>query len=184
MIELTKRSLPNVIRLMGRDFSVYTDFRVWMRFAIEVRKIRGSEGIDVSYLFKNDMPAHCDLRPLLEFAFPKKEIPRAIGGGSDAVLIDYEIDADLIYAAFMGQYGIDLLTTDMHWYVFQALLSGLNDSTKLREVMGYRAYTPHNNDKKTDQYERLRVAWEIVYETPEEEAETQAFLAKFEKRGT
>lgn len=166
---------------MGKDFSIYTDFRVWMRFAISLTKMRHNESIDVSYLFKNNMPAECNLNVLINFAFPKKEIPRKMDKSSDDVLLDYEIDADLIYAAFLGQYGIDLLTTDMHWYVFQALLSGLNDSTKLREVMGYRAYTK-NNDKNDDQYERLTIAWEIVYDTPEDEAETQAFLAKFEKK--
>ena len=42
MMDLTKKDLPNVVRIDGRPFSVYTDFRRWMRFEIEVGKLRES----------------------------------------------------------------------------------------------------------------------------------------------
>ena len=32
MIDLTEKSLPNTIQVQGRDFSIHTDFRIWMRF--------------------------------------------------------------------------------------------------------------------------------------------------------
>ncbi len=37
MLDLTQKSLPNAISVGGRDFSVNTDFRIWMRFAMEYR---------------------------------------------------------------------------------------------------------------------------------------------------
>lgn len=38
--------------------------------------------------------------------------------------MDYEQDAQEIYAAFRQVYGIDLMETELHWWQFSALLSG------------------------------------------------------------
>ena len=168
MIDLTKKSLPNTVNVGGRDFSIYTDFRVWLKFIISVSKMRQGDVIDVSYLFKNDMPEYCPLTDLFEFARPKNELPRAIKHSS-VITIDYVLDSDLIYSAFLGQYGIDLIDVkELHWHKFLALLNGLNDSTKMREVMGYRCYEK-TTDKDRDIYEELRRAWEIEPPISEEE---------------
>lgn len=178
MMDLTKKALPNTVLVGGRAYSVYTDYRRWMRFEIEASKLRKDGVIDISYLFKNDMPAYCDLSELFKFSRPEAPLPRPIGH-NDVIVLDYELDADLIYAAFLGQYGIDLYdVTDLHWHKFLALLSGLNESTKLREVMGYRCYK--KSDDKKDPYEELRRAWEI--EPPisdEEQAEIEEFSKMF-----
>lgn len=177
-MDLTKKSLPNTVNVGGRDFSVYTDFRLWMKFEIAVSKLRKGETIDVSYLFMNQMPKYCPLQDLMAFSRPKNELPRSTGHHSDVIAIDFALDADLIYAAFLGQYGIDLTEVDnLHWHKFLALLNGLNNSTKLREVMGYRCYEK-STDKDRDVYEELRMAWEIEPPMTEEEIEE---LDKFNK---
>ena len=179
MMDLTKKSLPNIVKIGGRDFSIYTDFRLWMRFEIAVSKRRYDEDIDVSYLFKNDAPEYCNLTELFAFSRPQSELPRAISH-SDAIAYDFELDADLIYSAFLGQYGIDLMEVeDLHWHKFLALFKGLNGSTRLREVMGYRCYERQSN-KDRDVYEELKRAWEIIRLTPEEQAEMERFSGYFE----
>ncbi|MGN0352386.1 MAG: Gp15 family bacteriophage protein [Roseburia sp.] len=175
MIDLTKRALPNTVVVGGRAYSVYTDFRLWMRFEISVSKLKRGETIDISYLFKNDMPVYCDLRELFVFSRPISPLPRQVSH-NNVIALDYEMDSDLIYAAFLGQYGIDLCEVEeLHWHKFLALLNGLNDSTKLREVMGYRCYEK-STDKDKDVYEELRRAWEIE---PPMSAEEQAELDEF-----
>lgn len=180
MIDLTKKALPNTVLVGGRAYSIYTDFRVWMRFEIAVSKLKRGETIDISYLFKNDMPVYCDLRELFVFSRPETVLPRQISH-NNAIVLDYELDSDLIYAAFLGQYGIDLCEVkELHWHKFLALMRGLNDSTKLREVMGYRCYEK-STDKDKDVYEELRRAWEI--EPPmsdEEQSELEEFSNLFE----
>lgn len=173
MIDLTAKGLPNVIEINGSPYSIETDFRLWMRFEIEVGKLKPRDKIDVSYLFVNEMPARLTLNDLMVFARPKRVLPRSTGRHSDAIALDYELDSDLIVAAFLGQYGIDLTEVDLHWHKFLALLHGLNEHTKLREVMGYRMY--EKNSGKTDIYEELRRAWEIERMTTEEAAEIQEF---------
>lgn len=180
MMNLTKKSLPNTVCVGGRDFSIYTDFRLWMRFEIEVSKMKRGDQIDIAYLFKNDRPDYCDLRELFVFSRPQNELPRSIGGHSDVIVLDYELDADLIYAAFLGQYGIDLIDIEeLHWHKFLALLGGINESTRLREVMGYRSYKKDNR-KDRDIYEELKAAWEIEPPMSDEEiAELDEFSKAF-----
>lgn len=54
-------------------------------------------------------------------------------------LISYVKDDALIYAAFMQQYGIDLVESELHWHKFRALLDGLTEDTQLVKVMRYRS---------------------------------------------
>lgn len=79
---------------------------------------------------------------------------RASGNGSAVKTFDFKLDADLIYAAFMQAYGIDLFAQQgkLHWWKFYSLFAGLPAGTKLREVMGIRARdiplpTKHNQDE-------------------------------------
>lgn len=50
-------------------------------------------------------------------------------------------DAEFIYASFMQEYGIDLIEQQgkLRWEKFKALLIGLRDNTKFKEVVGIRA---------------------------------------------
>lgn len=175
MIDLTRKSLPNTIEVYGRAFSVYTDFRVWLRFEIELAEHRSKEPLNIDYIFKNDRPVYCPIRDILQFARPKNELPRSVRGTSDARIIDFRVDSDLIYAAFLQQYGIDLIDVpELHWHKFLALFRGLK-GTKLDEVMGYRCYEKQTN-KNIDPYEEMRDAWALeTILTPEEEEELEAF---------
>lgn len=175
MIDLTAKSLPNTVCVNGRDYSIYTDFRVWMKFEIAAARLGKNDRLDVSYLFKNECPEHCDIRELFKFSRPARILPRQMRS-CDEIVLDYEIDADLIYSAFLGQYGIDLVDVEeLHWHKFLALLYGLNNSTKLLEVMQFRVYRK-NTDKDYDAYEEMKRAWRI--EPPISEAE-QAELDEF-----
>lgn len=170
MIDLTKKSLPNTVRVGGRDFSIYTDFRIWLRFERELKHADKNKGIDTRYLFVNEYPSNYNVMELMSFARPKNILPRPIRSNTDVIAMDYDIDSDLIFSAFLGQYGIDLVDIEyLHWHKFLALISGLNESTKLREVIGYRCYD--KNIKMEKLYEDMLQAWTIEPETSEEEQE-------------
>lgn len=180
MIDLTRKSLPNTVKVNGRAFSIYTDFRVWMKFEIELAEHRSSDPIPVGYLFKNEQPTYCDVQTLLDFSRPVNELPRKVRGtASDARLIDFRLDSDLIYSAFLQQYGVDLIeVSELHWHKFLAMLNGLK-GTKLDEVIGYRCYEKQT-DKNIDPYEEMRAAWELETPmTPEELEELEEFNRLF-----
>ena len=43
------------------------------------------------------------------------------GGAAEDPPYSYEYDADYIYAAFLGSFGIDLARTSLHWWQFRAV---------------------------------------------------------------
>lgn len=177
MLDLTNRDLPNVVEINGRSYSIYTDFRVWIKFVNNIRGLKGNEKVTVPYLFKNEVPEFCDLQELLNFCYPPSELPRRSSGSSE-ILFDYELDAEYIFAAFMSQYGIDLLEVEeLHWYKFLALFKGLKDDEIICRIMYYRGYEKH--DGKEDRSQKLKEMWRIERLTPEEQAEIDKFSNMF-----
>lgn len=159
MLDLSTKALPDTIEVEGRAYLLNTDYRYWIRFMRDLKESNENEFL-VSYLFKDEMPQYIDVSLLVAWAHPHQELPRDMGEGSNAIAFDFDIDADLIYSAFMQLYGIDLIETDMHWYKFLALMRGIGKSTRLGEVIGYRTY--EKSDKKyEDCMRQLKRAWEI-----------------------
>lgn len=174
MLNLMNKSLPNAIKVNGRDFLINTDYRIWMRFTSEFKRWQQENmkgRLDIKYLFSLSIPVFentSDYTGILEFAFPKCVVPHSNSSDNQDVLF-YEYDGDYIYAAFMQAYGIDLLETDMHWHKFIALMNGMPDCTKLVSIMGYRAYTGEKIKDEGQIRRRLKEAWLPPYEETEEE---------------
>ena len=77
-------------------------------------------------------------------------------------------DAEYIYASFMQAYGIDLIEQQgkMHWFKFQALLSGLPKDTKFCEIVSIRQWKkPNKNDTEDKQMTKLK----DYYKLPDED---------------
>ena len=166
-------ALPNILKIDGKAYAIYTDFRVWMRFCVEYESFMdngGSGVLDISYLFKNELPIFkkpSNYTPILEFAFPKNIVPR--GSGKGEKVLDYIIDSDYIYSAFMQEYGIDLCEVELHWHKFRALLNGISQNTMLHSIMEYRSYTGEKIKDQEEIYRRLKSAWELPLKMTEEE---------------
>lgn len=186
MIDLSKVKLPDCIELSdGKLFYVRTDFRTWLSFD---KIVSNPDAVidDVDFIYAEEIPSvekkSEAFLQLLNFFRPESLLPRVISSQDKIKIVDYTIDADLIYSAFYEQYKIDLLSLDknghaiqMHWHKFLALLAGLHN-TKLNEVMNYRCY--EENDKTTyeESMKKLRQAWEL----PEQDSsKIQEDLDKF-----
>ena len=181
MIDLCKKVLPSAVEVGGQYFEVKTDFQYWIRFTLMLEE--KPLFTDFDFLYKNKIPEDRikGFEALKAFAYPVHELPRAVGGNnSDEIPFSYELDADLIYSAFMQQYGIDLVSEKLHlhWYKFRALFDGLKDC-KFTDIVGYRLFTP---GAKLSEYDRsmlrLRDAWRIY---PELDEETKKEMAEFDR---
>lgn len=77
-------------------------------------------------------------------------------------------DASYIYSSFMQAYQIDLIEQQgrLDWLKFQALLSGLPEGTKFREILSIRTWKPQS--KSDNEKQRMRELQE-VYRLPDEE---------------
>lgn len=184
MIDLKKAGLPEAVEVEGSLYYIQTSFKYWLRF-LELLENKDVTPNDFDFMYRNSKPSNRQdgLLALMQFCNPPEVLPRFKESDGDGKIVDYIIDADYIYAAFMEQYCIDLITSNMHWYKFQALFRGLHD-TKLNEIIGYRLYK-HTSGKK-DSYvrrmEKLRSAWQLPTDIDENDEDLKDFENKL--RGT
>lgn len=164
MIDLSKRILPSAVEVGGEYYRIKTDYRYWLRFMQLLRP--GALYGAFDFLYEDEIPQdrNAGLLALQHFAEPNNILPRGTGSDSGCRVLDYDIDSDYIYAAFLEQYGIDLLTVNLHYHIFRALLNGLHE-TKLNEIITDRLYTGDNAELR-----KARRAWEL----PDDEDETRA----------
>lgn len=80
-------------------------------------------------------------------------------------------DADFIYASFMQAYNIDLIEQQgkLHWFKFRALLSGLPEDTKFRQVISIRMWKKNSQSKNAEEEQMKKL--KKIYALPDEERE-------------
>ena len=83
---------------------------------------------------------------VLELLFPAR-------GESTEKIMDYTQDADLIRAAFLQCYGINLYRDKLHWFEFSALLASMPEGSRYSEILSIRARpmpapTKYNADER------------------------------------
>lgn len=174
MIDLTKKILPGAIYVDGVYIEIHTDFRRAIRF-FEVAKTAGGDFFTrFGFLFEaTELSKLRELRKipgiekkifdeLVAFFTKENELPRYESGG--AKVIDYKLDADAIYASFYQQYKIDLLTAELHWYQFLALLQGLKN-TQLNDIIAARLYKTVGDKSEYDKtMTQEKLAWTLPTE--------------------
>lgn len=86
---------------------------------------------------------------------------------------DIRYDGDYIYSSFLQAYGIDLFDVqgELHWRIFNALLSGLPEGTKLMEVIKIRKWKSQKGDSAEykEEMRRLQKDYALPNEVIEEE---------------
>lgn len=165
-----RKVLPETVQTKeGREITIDSDFRTVLKC------IRVLDDPDVSERDK--------LYLLMRWFFRGELVPDAyslfaefVSGDSEAdgepPVMDFEQDADAIYAGFLMDYGIDLLDVkEMHWAKFRALLSGLSDKTALCQRMALRRLdTKDLKGKARADAERAKRRVQLKKRMSEEEA--------------
>ena len=176
MFTLKKARLPQAIKVGGSFYKIHTDYKYFLRFReILESKPADIKAFDFMYIDQTPPSRIEGIRALCEFMNPPQELPRRKETDTTRVL-DYDIDAPYIYAAFYEQYKIDLIDTRLHWYKFLALLQGLHD-TELNRIITARLYTPSG---KNSEYEKAQQKQHEAWKLPEAEQPDEAldeFLA-------
>ena len=92
----------------------------------------------------------------------------------------FEQDADLIRAAFLQVYGINLYTDRLHWLAFTALLNALPEGNRYTEIVGIRARpmpeATKYNAKEREWLAKAKAQYAIQLTDKEREASYQAGL--------
>lgn len=171
MINLKTKELPETIKANDKLFLIYTDFRIWLSFPKRIKNLESGDWSGYKGLFSGAVPWPTEevLGALGAFYNPSREIPRSDGSGE--ILLDVDVDADYIYAAFLQVYGIDLIEADMHWHKFSALLASLPQGTMLMDIIGYRGYKGNSKDPEYKRLMRLKGMWALPQPVSKEEKE-------------
>lgn len=168
MIDLRNKSLPNAIKVDGKDFLIKTDFRLWIEFGNLAKEQRPLS--DYLFLFENEIPLGNFFPQLMDFYFNPNTTPNYSGSTGNEKIVDYIEDGEYIIASFMQTYGINLLEVDMHWHLFNALFIGLPDDSKIKQIMSMRAWSPSKKNYE-QQCRTNKEAWSFPTMTREEEQE-------------
>lgn len=152
----------------GNEYSIDADFRTVLR-CIRVCTDPDIEPKDALYM-------------LIMWFFGGKLVPNALelflsfvstenGEETDPALMDFEQDADAIFASFMTDYGIDLIDIPfLHWYKFQALLGGLSEKTALHSRIQLRELdTSHLKGKDKLKAEKAKRRVQLIERISAEE---------------
>jgi len=161
----------------GKFYKVHTEHSYWFLFAeIVERDVRYITDFDFMYTGEMPEDKQAGIDELFRFYYEKKEVPKSEGDEQGERILDYAIDSDLIYAAIMQTYKIDLFEKQIHWHKLRALISGLKD-TKLNDIMGYRC-SPSGKNKEIDRMKRI---WALpIKQSEEDKAALERFNAQFE----
>lgn len=181
---LSKMVLPAEIEAGGKFYKIRTGHPYWFRFA-ELLKAKEDRLSSYDFLYDGEVPEdrQAGFEKLFEFFSPKRELPRTDGGADTGeTALDYELDAELIYAAFLEQYKVDLFDKEIHWHKVLAMIAGLH-STKLNDIIGYRLYRkPMKNDSYEKDMLRLKRIWRIETDEDRKAAEMEKdFFSKLRK---
>jgi hypothetical protein len=165
MIDFSRadRQRPSSVWTHEVEYPIKTGFYHWINFGqlIEGQKTIALEKVNFLYQWKIPEDSEAGFQELFKFYENRQPLPRPAGKASGVIPYDWKMDSEYIYAAFMQQYRIDLITIDLHWFDFCALFNGLV-STKLNDIISAR----HSKEKKGPLAE-MRYAWEIIREDPD-----------------
>ena len=163
-MDLTKACLPDSVEVSGRLYKIHTGHSYWFRFS-QILDQEKKYLHEFDHLYVDEVPEdrQAGVDALAAFFYEKKELPR-VDGESGPNILDYTIDADLLYAGIMQCYGIDLMEKQYHWHIVRALIGGL-EGTKLNTIIGYRCAKPGKNKDLA----RMQRMWAL----PEKESESR-----------
>lgn len=145
------RNLPRRIEINTNSYPLRVDFRTW----IDVERILVDDNIPPNfkiYVMSNnldlfygneeifDEPMDAVMEGILSFwrLFRKNESAEKVHKTNSDIAYDYDEDYDLICAAFMQQYNINLRRANMHWFEYKSLFDGLTKETQFVKIVGYR----------------------------------------------
>lgn len=169
---MTLQQTPkNYIRYKGTDYPFHPYFNRVLTLLTEVFPstiLTDLEKAEITVKAVSDAPPCQDVFELILlelFPKPKHE--------SDKKTMDYEQDADLIFAGFMQAYGINLYDerNKMDWRIFVALVKGLPENTEFSRVVKLRCTKiPDRNSSNSDYVDSLTIAKRAVaLDEPEED---------------
>lgn len=158
--------VPDTIEVLEEEYKINSDFRTSILFELLIQdkqlteKEKVIQALKLYYVDKVPPDLNKAIEGILWFYRGGKSQKRTVGGrrgnNNNIQGYSYEYDAELIYSAFMSQYGIDLQDIEfLHWWKFKALFRGLNDTHEITKAIKFRTIDISKiKDKNEKEYYR------------------------------
>jgi hypothetical protein len=128
--------LPDRVTVGRRRYKLRLDFRNVLRMIDTLTRDdllpEAREYLALRCITRPRGNVHALMAAVLELLFPAR-------GESTEKIMDYAQDADLIRAAFLQCYGINLYRDKLHWFEFSALLASMPEGSRYSEILSIRA---------------------------------------------
>lgn len=183
--------MPKEVLIGGFNKEINTDFRCSIQFENLIKEYdleNEEEAIkfyeDAIKLYYGNIPNKLKaeaVEKMMWFYRCGKDInTEEVEGTQKEKIIDYNYDANKIYAAFKDQYSIDIQEIEyLHWWKFKALIEGFKEDNEINKVMSIRATDITKVPKEQKEYysklKRL-VKIPLPVEEVEEDNEISALL--------
>lgn len=175
-MDLAKAYLPDAVEVSGKFYKVQTGHSFWFRFS-QIADAEKAYLTDFDFLYLDDKPEDRQegVTALSRFYYEPKELPRSSGADDGERVMDYLLDSDLLYAAILQCYGIDLYEKQYHWHKVRSMIAGLHN-TKLNDIIGYRCADVGKNRELA----KAKEAWRLPKKLTEVDKERmQSFAEQF-----
>lgn len=187
MLAISQEELPTRITADDLEIPVSADFRSWIKadLILKDRQIPKEAklpvicqyiGLDLTDL---DVTIPDLWAGIFKFYMCEQEPRGEAVSSSRATAYRFDCDWWLIYAAFIQQYGINLLRADLHWFEFMALLDGLTEQTQFIKVVQARLRdTSKLKGEEKAQAEKLKRYWRVPDDSAQEERDPHEIEAE------
>lgn len=160
---------PNTITVGGRDISIVTDFREYVKLIDMLKDDSLSSTEKMCFLSQYFLEVPDDfseaMEKLTDFiimeskdnAVRDEAEPREIEEAENKKEVySFDYDYPFIFSAFLSEYGINLRTIKyMHWWEFKLLFDGLSEKTEIKQRILYRSIDL-NTIKDKNERERIK----------------------------
>lgn len=177
--------LPEYVAIDDVEYKINTDYRISIMFELMIQDpnvTRREKPLLALNLYYPEIPHDTSkaLQKIIWFYSCGKTETKSMKQNTSEErekqkpeqIYSFEHDAELIFAAYLSQYGVNLQRIDhLHWWEFKALFEGLDASNKIIEVMSIRS-TKITKDMPRSERNRIRRLKEI-YELPDMRTEEE-----------
>lgn len=178
MFNILTDRLPDKVNVDGEICYLKTDFKIWIIFETVLAEGALDQEQKLAVLLPlclKKLPSNLDkaVKACLKFYRGNEKTSNEEVSGKP--LYSFMQDAEFIFSAFMSQYGIDLTTTNMHWYKFRALFKGLSPDNKICEIMQIRSINLSDikDPEVRKRYRTLKNLWQLPDFRSEQEKEEE-----------
>ena len=163
--------LPTSFSIDGKKYEFNYDFRTSILFCLLMQDTELTEEQKILQglqLYYPEIPDNVEeaYEKILYFYSRGKEIEdnkkvkqgKRIFKRNNNRAYDFEVDANLIFSAFMTQYNINLNRDNLHWWEFMSLFNSLKDDTEIVKIMNYRTIDVNSIEDKKERktYKQLQ----------------------------